>query len=200
MTVWPSTTSAWASYAWTGWGDKVLPTTRTIALKENINYGVALLQTTVKTAGTLEDNSQSKGGASADQEFTIGATSNKLKLTGVLVGGQPTAAQWDFTPASSSTFVNTIWDCTMNGTIYANYATTTPTEANYTMVLDNTAATAEKVNIAIELENTLGDFYGVDGLVPMGSKFYLIAQLDPAATTGVSKPEGSTISQVFLQI
>ena len=201
MTVWPSTTSAWASYAWTGWGDKVLPTTRTIALKENINYGVALLQTTVKTAGTLKDNSQSNGGASADQEFTIDATTNKdkLKLTGVLVGGQPTAAQWDFTPATSSTFVNTIWDCTMNGTIYANYATTTPTEANYTMVLDNTATTAEKVNIAIELENTLGDFYGVDGLVPEGSKFYLVAQLDPDATTGVSKPEGSTISQVFLK-
>ena len=193
MTVWPSTTSDWTSYEWTGWGDKVLPTTRTIALRENINYGVALLQTTVKTEATLEDNSKSKGGASADQEFTIGSATNKLKLTGVLVGGQPNVAKWDFTPASNSAFANTIWDCTMNGDIYAN--NTTPTQANYTMVLDNTANTAEKVNIAIELENTLGDFYGVDGLVPEGSKFYLVAQLDMTGKTlaGVSKPH------VFMQ-
>lgn len=194
MTAWPQSTSEWTSYEWGGWGDKVLPTTRTIALTENINYGVALLQTTVKTEATLEDNSKSKGGASADQEFTIGSATNKLKLTGVLVGGQPNVAKWDFTPASNSAFANTIWDCTMNGDIYAN--NTTPTQANYTMVLDNTANTAEKVNIAIELENTLGDFYGVDGLVPEGSKFYLVAQLDPAAIT---KPEGTNISQVFLK-
>ena len=200
MTEWPKTTSDWTSYEWTGWGDKVLPTTRTIALKENINYGVALLQTTVKTAATLKDNSNSKGGASADQEFIIGSATDELKLTGVLVGGQPNVAKWDFTPVSTlaPSFANTIWDCTMNGNIYANNTNTNPTPANYTMVLDNTANGAEKVNIAIELENNLGDFYGVDGLVPEGSKFYLVAQLDPTATT-TTKPAGTNISQVFLK-
>ena len=58
--------------------------------------------------------------------------------------------------------------------------------ANYTLVFDNwtSASTGqEPVNVAIELVNTAADFYGVDGIVAYGQKFYLIGQLDPTGKT-----------------
>ena len=195
MTNWPETAAGWKSYAWTGWTDKVLPTTRTIALKENINYGVALLKTTLKTAATLVDNSASQGGATADKEISNDGSSEKFALTGVLVGGQPSAAKWNFLPAATATFDNTIWDGKMNGTINVNTALS---KENYTMVLDNTATDKQKVNIAVELQNNTGEeFYGIDGVVPAGGKFYLVAKLDPASTTN-GEVSGS-VDRVFLK-
>ena len=198
MTSWPTTADGWTAYAWTGWTDKVLPTTRTIALKENINYGVALLKTTLKTVTNLADNSASQGGATADKVISNDGSSAKFALTGVLVGGQPTAAKWNFLPASNATFVNTIWDGKMNGTINVNTAQSTE---NYTMVLDNTAGSKQKVNIAVELQNNTGEeFYGIDGVVPAGGKFYLVAQLDPASTTsGEVSGSSDVVNRVFLK-
>ena len=182
MTSWPETAAGWTAYAWTGWTDKVLPTTRTIALMDNINYGVALLKTTLKTAASLADNSESQGGATADKVISNDGSSTKFALTGVLVGGQPTAAKWNFLPASTASFDNTIWDGKMNGTINVNTALS---KENYTMVLDNTAGEKQKVNIAVELQNNTGEeFYGFDGVVPAGGKFYLVAQLDPESKGG----------------
>lgn len=196
MTSWPNTAAGWTSNAWTGWTDKVLPTTRTIALKDNINYGVALLKTTLKTAATLADNSESQGGATADKVISNDGSSAKFKLTGVLVGGQPSAAKWNFLPASTATFDNIIWDGKMNGTINVN---TTQSTENYTMVLDNTAGEMQKVNIAVELQNNTGEeFYGFDGVVPAGGKFYLVAQLDPTSSTGVSN-SSDVVNRVFLK-
>jgi hypothetical protein len=68
------------------------------------------------------------------------------------------------------------------------------------MVLDNLLNSSTdpepSINIAIELQNNSGkDFYGIDGLVPNGGKFYLVANLDMTNKTleGVSKPH------VFMQ-
>ena len=58
---------------------------------------------------------------------------------------------------------------------------------NYTLVLDNSTApdASKTVQIAIELENNTGAaFYGIDGKIPDGGRFYLIASLDPAAGAG----------------
>ena len=45
-----------------------------------------------------------------------------------------------------------------------------------------------KVNVAVELVNTAEDFYGKDGLIAKGQKFYLIAILDPSQGTAVQWP------------
>ena len=48
-------------------------------------------------------------------------------------------------------------------------------------------ATKDKIYIAVEFKNNSGaDFYGDDGLVKDGATFYMVAQLDPGATTGVT--------------
>lgn len=183
---WPTTLANWAiTGSWTGWGTSVTATTRTIALQKTINYGVALLKSNVKTAtGTLEDNAKAQGGAAANNTITVGETT--FPVTAILVGGQPAGTDWGFNPTGEKN--QTIYDNVMNGTNI--YATTSNTAVNYTMVLDNKATTDEqdKVNIAVELTNNSGqDFYGADGLVPAGGKFYLVAQLDPTSATDEPK-------------
>ena len=55
-----------------------------------------------------------------------------------------------------------------------------------------------KWTLVIELENKATDFYGADGLIPEGSKFYLAGTLDLTAN-GVTKPSGSTVDHVFVK-
>ena len=51
----------------------------------------------------------------------------------------------------------------------------------------------------IKRENNGDAFYGADGLVPKNGRFYLVGKLDPSATSGVTKPEGSRLDRVFVQ-
>ena len=60
-------------------------------------------------------------------------------------------------------------------------------------------ATQSNVNVVIELENNAADFYGADGLIPKGSKFYLAGTLNLNATNGVSKPNDSKVDHVFVK-
>ena len=189
---WPSTAENWIDVnAFSGWGSTVQATTRTIALQNNIQYGVANLKTTVKCkTTTLEDNAEEMAGLPSNQSIIV--PSDGFPVTGLLVGGQPSAASWDMTPAGSAQFDRTVYDNALTD-IYAKY--NTPSSANYTLLLDNTDETPKPVNIAIELTNNTGtDFYGVDGIIANGAKFYLVARLDPAGTT---KPSG--VTDVFQQ-
>lgn len=198
---WPSTALAWDSYDWDAnhWTDAVAASTQTVALEENIQYGVANLNTTVtcKTP-TLEDNASvvASGKYSANQNIVV--PTKGFPVTGLLVGGQPDFASWDMTPADDADFTMTVYDNSLTN-IYAqpnNVKSTT----NYTLLLDNTATDHKTVNIALELENNSGsDFYGVDGKIANGAKFYLVAQLNPTAGTGVTQPGGTTLNDVFVQ-
>ena len=200
MDNWPQTPSTWDTPAnWNGWSNKVTAATQSIALKNNIQYGVSLLKTIVKTsANTLKDNAKIAGGQTVDQ--TIPVTDTSFPLTGILIGGQPSQLGWDMLATTSANFDQTIYDNKMNGNIYA---TTTNSTANYTLALDNTKATEKPVHIAIELQNNSGlPFYGVDGIVPIGSKFYLIAKLDPTSGTGNHEQpfDGANVpNHVFIQ-
>lgn len=202
---WPTSLENWNNAdSWTNWDNNVSATTRTIALQDNINYAVALLNTTVKIGDnvtTLEDNAQSKGNQSSNQQIPVKVGSGEsatpsFKLTGVLIGGQPTQVNWEFLPTSDENRTYTIYDNVMNGTI----SVTSSTIPNYTMVLDNLMSAQDadqaSINIAIELQNNSGkDFYGVDGLVPNGGKFYLVAKLDPTSP----KAAIDGVDRVFLQ-
>ena len=196
--VWPENLTAWKdanNTYWNTWGDVVRPTTRTIALRNEINYGVARLKTNVKTAAnaaTLEDNAVKQGGAAANNKIPVSRTVNQgtvhsFQVTGVLVGGQPTVVGWDFYPTDAADRTYTVYDSEMNGAIYA---TASNTAYNSTMVLDNKVASSnqENINIAIELLNNSGqDFYGNDGLVPAGGKFYMVANLKVDDTSAEPK-------------
>lgn len=109
----------------------VTNTTKTVGLKDPVQYSVAVLQSTVKCdAATLKDNGQSKGGLKADQDVPV---NSGFPVTGILIGGQPESVNWKYEP-TTETFANTIYDQNMNGTITAG---TTASNANYTLVFGN---------------------------------------------------------------
>lgn len=187
---WPTTTSKWvdSNAPWlnstsileSGWTDEVTPTTRSIAMRQNINYGVASLKTTVKcNAASLADNTSL---AVVDpSEFTgnVSVPTGGFPVTGLLIGGQPVEVKYDFQPTSTDAFDRTVYDRNLTN-IFAQDGT--PSSENYTIVLPNdlgrSETTQKTVNVAIELENNSGaDFRGEDGIVPNGGKFYLVGQL-----------------------
>lgn len=188
----------WTTKTQTGWDGKtsftegaVKNSTKTVGLKDPVQYSVAVLQSTIKCAGTtLQDNGQSKGGLKADQNVPV---NSGFPVTGILIGGQPESVDWKYEPASTD-FANTIYDKDMNGTITAGTAASTP---NYTLVFDNKSTDKKTVFVTIELENNSGmDFYGQDGIILKDTKFYLVGKLDPTKE-GLTLPAG--VDRVFVQ-
>lgn len=181
--------------AWTGWGSQVVNSTRTIALEKAIQYGVANLKTTVKLdKANLNDNAKVKGGQVSDQNIDV---DGKLKLTGVLVGGQPNYVGWDFkAPAASDvSFDYTVYDKNIDKSVAD--LTTTKSDPNYTLVLDNNKADQDDVvYVVLEFVNNTGvDFYGKEGMVPKDGKFYLVGKLD-MNQTGLDK---KSLNRIFVQ-
>lgn len=189
---------------WTGWGDEVKNTTRTIALEKAIQYGVANLELTINAkTNKLLDNAKANGSQVADQNVDV--TGDKLVMTGVLIGGQPEKVEWNYEPKTGTTFDLTIYDKKMNGATASAEGINVPVKPtastpNYTLVLDNNNNTSAKsIYVAVELVNKTGiDFYGADGMIPAGGKFYLIGKLDPtdAATVGENP---KNVDRVFLK-
>lgn len=194
---------AWTKNTETAWNGKsftekaVESSTKTVGLKDPVQYSVAVLKSTVKCdAAKLEDNAKQAGKLEADQQISV--PTNGFKVTGILIGGQPASVDWKYEPASTETFANTIYDKVMNGDpMYAKHETTA-SNANYTLVFDNKSTDKKTVFVTIELENNSGmDFYGQDGIIPKDAKFYLVGKLEPEATTGTIKPTG--VDRVFVQ-
>lgn len=201
---WPTSTTAWTGTAapWLkdansladGWTASVQPTTRSIAMRQNINYGVANLATTVKCgAASLPDNKDLPVTDPSEFPGTVTVPPEAgFPVTGLLIGGQPTKVGFNFQP-SDDAFDYTIYDNNLTNIVAKNGTAST---TNYTIVLPNDkgrTATEDqnKVNVAIELTNNSGvAFRGADGIIPAGAKFYLVGKLEPKADalTGVDKP------------
>lgn len=203
LSLWPKKTTEWTSNApWlnadgqtlkNGWTGNVQATTRSIAMRQNINYGVASLKTTVKCDKARLADNKNLADVIKNKGFTgfVDVPAGGFKVTGLLIGGQPTEVGFNFQPKANPEFTYTIYDRDLNNI----KATTSVAYANYTIVLPNDKgreeATQEKVNVAIELTNNSGaDFRGADGIVPNGGKFYLVGHLDPSihTITGVTNP------------
>ena len=184
---------------WTGKNfeeSAVTNTTKTVGLKEPVQYSVAVLKSTVRcNAATLEDNAKQIGGSNTDQQISV--PTDGFKVTGILIGGQPASVDWQYEPTSSETFANTIYDKEMNGSMYAKHEASA-SNANYTLVFDNKKSDAQSpVYVTLELENNSDkNFYGKDGIILKGAKFYLVGQLNPN-TNGLTNP--NSVNRVFVQ-
>lgn len=212
----PTTVAGWDTEAdWTAknWNDKeVKPSTRAVAMTNNINYGVAMLKSTVKLAedaNKMEDNRAAvlardnySGGQSVNEEFDIDASSFELK--GILIGGQPTQVDWNLVSASNN----------HNAVIYDKELTFNnigfdESQKNYTLVLDNWFYDGEQkdVLVCLELVNKMDkDFYGKLNLVPAGSTFYLVTKLSlqgktftPAERNATYRITNEDVMRVFMQ-
>lgn len=182
-----------SAYEATG-ATSVTPSTQSIILKDQVQYGVAALKTVVKLAA---DNTNFKLTDSRNKTYQVYQNStNKLKVTGVLVGGQPSSVKWNFVPAAVENYV--VYDGIYTNVNGVGITDNTP---NYTLLLQNQvpSATAENVKVAIEFENDMEDFYGHDDmLISKGTKFYLIADLDPAAKTAQSGAAQCVFQQDYM--
>ncbi len=192
------------STAWSGTGftkSAVSSTTRSVGLQNPLQYGVASLKLSVRTEKDfLEDNAVTTGGMESNNKIAVGPTT--FKLTGVLVGGQPTSVGWNFEPELGCHFTNAIYDKKINGSTrrsadgsYYVKNETTPSLYNYTLVLDNNREGRQDqvVYVTLEFVNNGPEFYGENGLVPNGGTFYLVGQLD----LNNGKDLGTDVDHIF---
>ena len=176
---------------WSGWTTgKVGSTTRSVAVKNNINYGVAMLQTAVvlkEGVTAFKDNRSAIVTTESDQTLSAAQVSG-FTLTGVLIGGQYKKLGWNYIAKSGATSND-------NYVIYDNHIAnngaipTTTTKENYTLVFDNYNAGGDQGDVLVALEFENGnekDFYGKGGIVTKGSKFYLVGKLDLDAASNYS--------------
>lgn len=174
-----------------GTAGSVAATTRSVVLQKELQYAVADMATQVKVStATIKDN---KGNI-------VSIPAGGLKVTGILVGDQKNV-DFKFQPKGSST-AYTLYDNTIQGNggsdCMAQVSATTYSSPNHTLVLETAAGAS--VRVAVEFQNTGSDFYGYKGqLIPAGGKFYLIAELDPAATGATAPGEYTSLNQVFKQ-
>ena len=181
--------------SWSGWTTgPVTSDTRSVAVKNNINYGVAMLQTTVAIADPATFATPGfKDNHPAEENVTLSAEQiGKFVLTGVLIGGQYKQVGWNYLSNSyadaNKNFI--IYDTKMasNGATVAA-STATP---NYTMVFDNYCVAtgggnqADQTDVLVALEFKNGndvDIYGKGGIIPKGGTFYLAAKLKLQSNT-----------------
>ena len=189
----PDGATNWETGTWTtDWtaNTKVLSSTRSVAMQHNINYGSALLKTTVKYgAGTLKDNNKAiqqtrKNVTENDKDISV-TSAGVFTLTGILIGGVEAEMGWNYVAkAASPNFNSFIYDKDIPSTAIPAYGSGS-SQPNYTLVWDNwnSADKGKKQNvvyIALEFENGSGqDFWGMNNLIRNGAKFYITGKLDP---------------------
>ena len=160
-------------------GNSVMPSTQSVAVDQPLQYGVGRLQMTLtEIASSLQDaKGQHLHGSKEEQT-----------LTGVIIGGQHTVG-FDFKPKGPQSDLDARF-------IYDPVVGTAGTDGKWTVnTLVLQSYDGEKVPIVLEFRNnTLYQFTGKDGIIYPGTKFYLIAEVNPAG-----KGEGNYAGRVFTQ-
>ncbi len=160
-------------------GNSVMPSTQSVAVDQPLQYGVGRLQMTLtEIASSLKDaKGQNLHGSKEEQT-----------LTGVIIGGQHTVG-FDFKPKGPQSDVDARF-------IYDPVVGTAGTDGKWTVnTLVLQSYDGEKVPIVLEFKNnTTHQFTGKDGIIYPGTKFYLIAEVDPAG-----KGKANYAGRVFTQ-
>lgn len=173
-------------------GSTVTSSTKSIALTNEIQYGVGNLKIVVNplTETTYYDRNA--------EAIDISSATPPFSLTGVLVGSQGQVG-WNFVPATQGS--KTIYDNRINLAPLSK----TASPNNFTLGLETVEVpeTPDEITgvvyIALELRNDTGkDFMGKDGLIPAGGKFYLAGKLDPNVSSTISSNTES-VKSVFKQ-
>ena len=180
------TSNLWTAKDWKV-NRSVNSNTHGIAVRDNINYGVAVLKTSVaytaaaQTGGLLDNR---------ENATPIAVSNAKITLSGILVGGVNPRFDWQYLPIHrDGEYVTGQAYGDFDGVIYddqivdANIPSVKPT---YTLVYDNYNRDKSKdeqnpVYITLEFVNGGDAFWGRDNVIPKGGKFYLVAKLLPTA-------------------
>ena len=175
------------------------PRTTIVAITNPLQYAVARLDAKValSTAITAEEGKYYLEDNKKKIEVVDGTT---FPVSGILIAGQNNV-DWQFLPVTAPTS-STIYDNQLSTSGYCVKTVSAETDTQMalrTLVLETVKNAT--VTIALELVNQSGQdiVTGADDhIVPPGCKFYLIGQLDPKATTGVTAP-ATAHGKVFRQ-
>lgn len=187
----PKTVADWDNdLKWTSdWtkNSHVTSSTQGVAMQNDINYGTALLRTTVHYgADVLKDNNHNiqKGKVPTladsdepDKQITVDGTT--FQLTGVIVGGMAKTVGWNYLAKAGETYSTWVYDHAIASAAIPASGSSAP---NYTLLFDNyrDLEHQDKVYVALEFINKSGeDFFGEHGMIRKDSHFYLIGELDP---------------------
>jgi hypothetical protein len=206
----PDGTTFWMNsqnVKWNGWADNshVLSTTRSVAMRNCVNYANALLKMNVKY-GTqvLKDNNHQiqydRTGANENDNSISVTTAGQFELTGIAIGGQNRSVGWNFLPrydqavdgnsVSTPQYSCMVYDSNIPSTAIPAALTSTggsPSLDNYTLLWDNWDdamynGNQRTVYVALEFKNNTGkDFWGMNNLIRNGGTFYITGKLDPDA-------------------
>ena len=176
-------TTTWAAFLTANFpGQFINATTRTVAVKDPLQYAVAHLTMEVKAgAESLEY------GAGNTKTIPI----SDLKLKGVIIGGQRSVG-YDFKPISNSLYdVNFVYDSQVSGPL------NTAGETYHTLALQS--YDGEDVNIILEFEYSAEGTEGfrcLNGYVYPGTRFYLVGEVKLEKGSG---GDASSQGRVFTQ-
>ena len=176
--------------------------TKSIAIKDQIQYAVGRLDLKIETAA--KSNTEDADGTlrdAKDKVITVGT--NTFPIKGILIGNQR-PVNFEFHPDGTDNYI--LYDTAFgSGTdsdpyTFQNLVSGETVGPNYTLVYETPEATSNTdenaiVNFAIELENNSGmPFVGQNEMIiPDGTRFYLVGQINPM------NPTTGSFSQVFLQ-
>ena len=154
--------------------------TKSVAMKQQVNYAVGKLALKTRIAST--DNMY-------DAKGKLVNVTNGFTLKGYIIGGQR-EVDYNFQPvAGSKEFA--IYDTDLNGGPQ-EVKRHVFTKENFVLGLGTSAD--KDIQVALELVNNGDDFQGADGVIVHGATFYLVANLIPKE--GQNYTSGS-IDQVF---
>ena len=162
-------------------GTEITSNTTSVALVKPIQYAVGMLYATVKSdRDWLQDNDDNPA-------TTIFATGENLPVTGIILSGQY-AQNFDFTPV-------------VDAVEYFSYDHQTPgvylTKEKSAPLRTLSLPTPEGKDIYFTLEflnNTGKTFYGADGRVLPGRKFYMVGKMELP-----TDPQKRKFEQIFVQ-
>ena len=165
---------------YSGASSSVQNSTRSVAMKQQVNYAVGKLALKTRIAST--DNMY-------DAKGKLVNVKNGFTLKGYIIGGQR-EVDYNFQPVPGSKEF-AIYDTSLNGGPQ-EVKRHDFTEENFVLGLGTSAD--KDIQIALELVNNGDDFQGADGVIVHGATFYLVANLAPKEGTNYSS---GSIDQVF---
>ncbi len=192
---WKKTSETDENYVLSGFEQgPVTSSTKTVAMFDPLEYGVGQLK--VQLMPTSENLKDSK-----DINRSVGT--ENFKLTGIIVGGQLPVG-FDFRPETvypvySEADMRFIYDSQVktNGTTDTPFYLSTSANENYIQTLVLQSYTGRSLKLVLEFENNSDqDFYGYNGTVYRGTKFYLVGEVVP---TNVENNPKVCDNRVFTQ-
>ena len=179
----------------------IFPDTKAAAITNPLQYAVAHLKIALKNVARTDPEVPATLKDSKEEDIVVGST--KFPLTGIIVGRQY-PQDYNFTPRQpisdvdeSFAYDHHMLDAGGNG-IYLCEGTGTTNTVNTLLLQTPSDQKKKEVSVALEFENNSDqDFYGKNGIVYKGTKFYLLAKVNPADATAPSGMPESAQAQVL---